>query len=490
MSACLPGVSEPVRSAMPATSAPPIVAHDRTWREVMSPGDASRPSRSASHASWCLRPALRAEDRAHLGELVGRRGRRDVGRQADRQVVLERGHGGRPAVAHLDLDLRGERDVAAGVAGERPFLVGEVRGVDVGRVRVQQVHVAQRRDLHLRVAEAVHRDVDRDVEPELLGQLPVVADDVGLAEVRTAGGERHRDAAVVGVEVLLPDPPRVRPVRGQDAARVVRAEPPVDERRVPEAVGEDRSDLRLLQAADRLVGVGRRVHDVRPVDERRDARVDALERAPQVAGVHVVGPVVRRELVEDRPEVGDQREVRRARPDRRLPRVPMGVDEARDDDVAGRVDRARPVRGQVPADGRDLVVLDQDVGPGQFADLRVLGEDDPPLMSIRSVIDRSLVCDSVASVVVVKLVCAVGSLLIAARSSAALLAQVAGDAREVGVLPDRPSAARTTSRLTVAWGMAVPDAPASSPISRRSLAASASEKATGVDSGSTNAARL
>src|SRR5207344_3179479 len=106
------------------------------------------------------------------------------------------GHGGRPAVTHLDLDLRGEGDVAAGITGERPFLVGEVRGVDVGRVRVQQVHVTQTGDLHLGVAEAVHRDVDRDVEPELLGELPVVANDVGLAEVRATGRERHRDPSV------------------------------------------------------------------------------------------------------------------------------------------------------------------------------------------------------------------------------------------------------------------------------------------------------
>ena len=234
-------------------------------------------------------------------------------------------------------------------------------------------------DLHLGVAEAVHRDVDRDVEAELLGQLPVVADDVRLAEVGAAGRERHRDPALVRVEVLLADPPRVGPVRGQDAAGVVRAEPPVDERRVAEAVGEDRPDLRVLQAADGLVGVGRRVHDVRPVDERRDARVDALERAPQVGRVDVVGPVVRRELVEDRPEVGDQREVRRARPDRRLPGVPVGVDEARDDDVAGRVDRPRAVGRQAVADGGDPVVLDQDVGAGHLAERRVLGEDDPTL---------------------------------------------------------------------------------------------------------------
>ena len=41
MSAFLPGVSEPVRSAMPATSAPPIVAQRRTWREVIRPGEGS-----------------------------------------------------------------------------------------------------------------------------------------------------------------------------------------------------------------------------------------------------------------------------------------------------------------------------------------------------------------------------------------------------------------------------------------------------------------
>ena len=35
-----------------------------------------------------------------------------------------------------------------------------------------------------------------------------------------------------------------------------------------------------------------------------------------------------------------------------------------------------PVGREVPADGHDLVVLDEDVGPGLFADGRVLGEDD------------------------------------------------------------------------------------------------------------------
>ena len=388
MSACLPGVSEPVRSAIPATSAPPMVAQPRTWRDVMRPGDGRQPVEVRVPRLLVLAAALRAEDRVHLGELVGGRRRGDVRRQADRDVVLEGGHGRRPAVTHLDLDLRRERDVAARVAGERPLLRREVRGVDVGRVRVQQVHVPQARDLHLRVAESVHRDVDRDVDVELLGQLPVVADDLGLAEVGAAGRERHRDPPVVRVEVLAAEASRIGAVGGQHAAGVVRPEPPVDERGVREAVGEDGPDPRLLQPADGLVGVVRRVHDVRPVDERRDARVDALERAPQVGGVDVVRPIVRRELVEDGPEVGDQREVGRAGPDRRLPGVAVGVDEARDDDVAGRIDRPRAVGRQVLADGDDPVSSTRTSAPAISPSAGSWVSTIPPLMSNRSVIDR------------------------------------------------------------------------------------------------------
>ena len=204
--------------------------------------------------------------------------------------------------------------------------------------------------------------------------------DVGLAEVGAARREGHRDQAVVGAEVLLPEPPRVGTVRGQDAARVVGPEPPVHERRVAEPVGEHRPDLRRpggpWMPASAWSGV------FMMCDQSTSVVMPALmhSSAPhRFAGVDVVRPVVRGELVEDRPEVRDQRVVRGARPDRRLPRVAMGVDEARDDDVAGRVDHLRPVRGQVRADGGDRVALDEHVGSGQLAQGRVLGEHDPVL---------------------------------------------------------------------------------------------------------------
>ena len=50
----------------------------------------------------------------------------------------------------------------------------------------------------------------------------------------------------------------------------------------------------------------------------------------------------------------------------------MGVDEARDDDVAGGVDDVRAVRLQVRPDRRDAVVLDEDVGSRQLPESRVL----------------------------------------------------------------------------------------------------------------------
>ena len=190
--------------------------------------------------------------------------------------------------------------------------------------------------LALGVAEAVHRDVDGDVDPELLRQLPLVAHDVGLAEVGAARGQGHRDQALVVAQVLL----RTRRARSPSIRSTLPPQSSPNHQAWIEVFGKPNAKTERMPVSwrpfDRRVGVVRRVHDVRPVDERRDARVDALERAPLVRGVDVLGPVLGRELVEDRAEVGDQRVVRRAGPDRRLPGVAMGVDEARDDDVAGR----------------------------------------------------------------------------------------------------------------------------------------------------------
>ena len=83
------------------------------------------------------------------------------------------------------------------------------------------------------------------------------------------------------------------------------------------------------------------------------------------------------------------------------------------------------VGGQVHADGDDLVVLDEDVGPGQLAELGILGQDISTLDE-QSVGHRSF--PRVRSVVfawsgdVIWVMC---FLLMADRSRPALLTQVA-----------------------------------------------------------------
>ena len=196
-------------------------------------------------------------------------------------------------------------------------------------------------------------------------------DDLRHAEVRATRGEGHRHELVVRGEVLATDAPNVVGI-GRDGA----AEPPGRDRRVRKAVGEDRPDAAVLEPLDGGVRVLGRVHDVRPIHERRDAGVDRLERTPLVRRVDVVGPVLGRELVEDGAEVGAQRVVGRAGPDRRLPGMAVRVDEAGDDDVAGRVDDLRVRCGQVRADLGDDVPHHEDVRTRQLAKRIVLGQDD------------------------------------------------------------------------------------------------------------------
>ena len=131
------------------------------------------------------------------------------------------------------------------------------------------------------------------------------------------------------------------------------------------------------EALDPGVGMIGRVVDVRPVDERGDAGVDALERPGQVAGVDVLGAVQRREAVEHLHEVVVERGVGGAVADRRLPRVPVRVDEAGDHDVTRDVDHLG-VGGEVLPHLNDRVALDQDVAARDVPELRVHREHVPP----------------------------------------------------------------------------------------------------------------
>ena len=168
----------------------------------------------------------------------------------------------------------------------------------------------------------------------------------------------------------------------------------------------------------------------------------------------------------------------------------MRVDEAWDDDVAGRIDRARAVRGQAVADGGDLVVLEEHVGIGQLAECRVLGEDDRSLISVcgRSSIVPSRGFGRVAWLFDDDLL--VDILLMADRSWPAFLTQVTRDLCEVGALADRslggPGSCEVGGRLGIGGARRRGEVRDQSEV----LVGERQREGDGVVSGSTKCARL
>ena len=271
-------------------------------------------------------------------------------------------------MAHLHLDLRRDRDLASAVLDELPFLVAEVAAVDVRRVGTEQPVVVERLDHREPSGEPAHRDVHGDRDAQLARELPLRSNNLLQAEAGAASGQAHGEQTVVGAEVGVADASYV--VAGN---RDLAVEPVVGQREVGAAVGVLRPDAGLLQRGDSRIRVIGGVVDVRPVDQRGDPGIEALQRPGDVARMNVLGSVDRREGVQDLDEVVIERGVGRAAPDRGLPGMPVGVDKARDHDAVARVDHLG-VGADIRLDGDDLVVLDEHVA-GELPDLGVHAYD-------------------------------------------------------------------------------------------------------------------
>ena len=142
------------------------------------------------------------------------------------------------------------------------------------------------------------------------------------------------------------------------------------------AVAEHETARDLGEGLQRRLGVVRRPQRVRPVERRRDARVDRLECAEQVARVDVLGaedlPVL--QVVED--EVLAERPVAAVATKGGLPHVAVGVDHAGHQDAGARVDLDGAFRHrQVLAHRGDGVAGDQHVTVEEHA-RRVDGDHD------------------------------------------------------------------------------------------------------------------
>jgi hypothetical protein len=102
----------------------------------------------------------------------------------------------------------------------------------------------------------------------------------------------------------------------------------------------------------------------------------SVERAGVVADVHVLGTIESSDLAEHDREVVVKRARRQDAADRRLPGVPVGVDETGHHDHPGGVDLLRIRDAEVGADVDDLAVFDEDLTIRKIADFGIDRDDE------------------------------------------------------------------------------------------------------------------
>jgi hypothetical protein len=137
---------------------------------------------------------------------------------------------------------------------------------------------------------------------------------------------------------------------------------------------------RIEQRLDGGIGMRRRARIVRIVDKAGDAGVDAAERGDQVAGIHILGRIERREaLVRGGHVFADRGAVRNDGAQLAFPGMAMAIDHARNEDRTGGIDHddiaVLRSGAKVAADGRNRLAGHEDVARGEIADGGIGGED-------------------------------------------------------------------------------------------------------------------
>jgi hypothetical protein len=117
--------------------------------------------------------------------------------------------------------------------------------------------------------------------------------------------------------------------------------------------------------------MGRRVHDVRPIEHRGDAGIERSERAEQVADVDVLRSIMEAEGAEHQLDVDREIALRDQRSGQRLPGVAVGIDQAWHRELVSGIDYVGVCHSKVAADGGDRAVVDQDVGGIELSDRSV-----------------------------------------------------------------------------------------------------------------------
>ena len=325
ISASLPGVSDPAFEFDLKT----LGAADR--REARRVPDRHELWIVLARKSKLVREhALQGQHPTHLSEHV--RGHRalDVRGQRRAHAQVEHFLDRRRPVAHVHFDRGGDRNMRAGVGGGFPADIAHSGHVYENAVLAEFAGFGE--FVESRLHSERGDDMERDREAKLAPNFPraLIAWQIDLA------AHEHREQLVGRRKMLL--------ANARGVARIFRLVAPALE------VAEHRAPPGRSQPLDRGVGMLRRMVDLAHVHHRRYARVDLRHAREQFVDVDVLRAIAHRELLKNklviivrafRPAVVDENAVCEKAAQRRLELVVVGVDEARHDDMPGRVDDGR-----------------------------------------------------------------------------------------------------------------------------------------------------
>jgi len=120
-------------------------------------------------------------------------------------------------------------------------------------------------------------------------------------------------------------------------------------------------NARFLERVDRGVGMSRRIDDVAPVEQRRNARIDLIERADEIADICILWRIEANDLANQHTKVVVECPVCSNTPQCGLPEVDMTVDKARHGNHAAAVYLGHGPTPDVFADRNDLAAVDEQV---------------------------------------------------------------------------------------------------------------------------------
>ena len=261
---------------------------------------------------------------------------------------------------HVHFDRHRERDMHSRVGGRLPANLAHAGHMDEKAVRSEFSGFRQFVEgrLHSESAD----DMQSDRQAQFAADFPrlLIARQVDLA------AHEHGEQLIGRSKVLLAD--------ALGVAGIFRLLAPALE------IAEHRAPPGCAEPLDRGVGMFGRMMDLADVHDRRHAGVDLRDAREKLVDVDVLRTIAHRQFLQNGfviivrafgPPIVDENSVGEKAAQRRLELMAMRIDEARRDDMPGRIDDGGVGRVDPSGDLGDFRSLEQHVADGVIADALV-----------------------------------------------------------------------------------------------------------------------